>query len=165
MHPHRYCSRCGAPLGRGRRGSGRLPPACARCGELLPFGPVPAVGVAVVESGCVLLVRRRFPPMEGTWAFPGGFLEVGESPESAARREALEETGLRVRLAGLLGTYRGGGPAGGVVFICYRGVVEGGRLSPGDDASETGFFPLARPPEPFALGPHPRVLDRLRSRS
>jgi len=165
MRAHRFCTRCGASLGPGTRPSLRQPPACPGCGAFLPVGPVPAVGVAVVESGNVLLVRRRFAPMEGTWAFPGGFLEVGESPEDAARREVFEETGLRVRLAGLLGSYRGGGRRGGVVFICYRGVVEGGRLAPGDDASEAGFFPLRHPPEPFALGPHPRVLERLQSRA
>jgi 8-oxo-dGTP diphosphatase len=126
-------------------------------------GPVPAVGVAVVESGRVLLVKRRYPPMQGAWAIPGGFLEAGETPESAACREVLEETGLHVRLAGPMGGFPGGGPGHGVLFICYRGVVEGGRLAAGDDAAEVGFFLLSRPPEPLARGPHRLVLAALRA--
>jgi ADP-ribose pyrophosphatase YjhB (NUDIX family) len=90
-------------------------------------------------------------------------MEGREAPETTARREIAEETGLQVRLAGLLGAYRGGGMEGRVLFLCYRGVVTGGRLTPGDDATEAGFFPLWQPPEPLAVGPHPIVLEQLRS--
>jgi ADP-ribose pyrophosphatase YjhB (NUDIX family) len=163
VRPHTFCPRCGAPL-EARRGRSRFElPACTSCGGYLPVGPVPAVGVAIVESGRLLLVKRRYPPMQGMWAIPGGFLEAGETPERAARREVLEETGLRVRLAGPLGGFPGGGPGHGVLFICYRGAVEGGRLVAGDDAAEVGFFLLSRPPQPFAHGPHRRVLERLRA--
>ncbi len=109
----------------------------------------------------MLLVRRRFEPMAGAWAIPGGFVEHDEPPEVAARRELLEETGLVVRLAGLLGAFPGGGGAHRVLFVCYRGAVEGGALAPGDDALEAGFFLLGRLPRPLAAGPHPRVLAAL----
>jgi ADP-ribose pyrophosphatase YjhB (NUDIX family) len=124
---------------------------------------VPAVGVAVVESERVLLIRRRYQPMMGAWAIPGGFMEAREAPETTARRELYEETGLRVRLSGLLGAYRGGGESGKVLFLCYRGVVLSGTLEAGDDASEVGFFSLWKPPEPLAVGPHPIVLEQLRT--
>jgi 8-oxo-dGTP diphosphatase len=101
--------------------------------------------------------------MENTWAIPGGFLEIGESPRAAARRELLEETGLRVRLTGVLDSYRAGGPSGGVLFICYRGEAAGGELIAGDDALDAGFFPLDRPPAPLARNPHPLILERLRA--
>jgi ADP-ribose pyrophosphatase YjhB (NUDIX family) len=163
VRPHSFCPRCGTEL-ETRRGRSRFElPACARCGAYLPVGPVPAVGVAVVESARLLLVRRRYAPMQGAWGLPGGFVEAGEAPERAACREVLEETGLVVRLAGPLGGFPGGGPGHGVVFICYRGVVEGGRLAAGDDASDAGFFALAHPPAPFARGPHRLVLDLLRA--
>jgi 8-oxo-dGTP diphosphatase len=114
--------------------------------------------VAVVEEGRVLLVRRRFEPMVGTWAIPGGFVEGDEDPADAARREMREETGLVVRLAGLLGAYPGGGSESRVVLLCYRGVVQGGRLTAGDDATDVGFFFLGRLPSPLAGGPHRRIL-------
>lgn len=54
------------------------------------------VGVVIVRSGEVLLGLRSGSHGSGTWAFPGGHLEFGESPEDCAAREALEETGLDV---------------------------------------------------------------------
>lgn len=63
---------------------------------------VPLVAVAVVTSELRVLIGRR---VNGTppWAFPSGKVERGESPDAAAVREVLEETGLRVRSAGVLG--------------------------------------------------------------
>ncbi len=56
----------------------------------------------VHRDGKVFLLRRRYPPTQGKWALPGGLVELGESCEEAAARETLEETGIAVRLQGLL---------------------------------------------------------------
>jgi 8-oxo-dGTP diphosphatase len=61
--------------------------------------PVVRVGTAVLisdESGRLLLGLRRSAHGQGTWSFPGGAVDFGETPEAAARREVLEETGLEV---------------------------------------------------------------------
>ena len=60
--------------------------------------PRPVASVAVVTLHCnhVLLVRRDKEPYRGKWSFPGGSIEAGETSREAARREALEETGLEV---------------------------------------------------------------------
>jgi ADP-ribose pyrophosphatase YjhB (NUDIX family) len=118
--------------------------------------------MAVVDAGRVLLVRRKYEPMVGHWALPAGFIEGHEAPAATARREAAEETGLLIRPLSLLGAFPGGGPDARVVLLVYRGVVEGGRLAAGDDATDAGFFPLADPPQPFAYGPHRSVLEILR---
>lgn len=54
------------------------------------------VGAIVERGGKVLLLKRRNAHGHGSWGFPGGHLEFGETPEAAARREVREETGLRV---------------------------------------------------------------------
>ena len=79
---------------------------CPHCGKILPghANPLPTVDVIIRHPGKgIVLVRRRFPPLG--WALPGGFVDYGEAVESAAVREALEETGLVVRLTGLVGVY------------------------------------------------------------
>jgi 8-oxo-dGTP diphosphatase len=67
--------------------------------------PVVAVG-AVIWRGPerVLLVRRGQPPLHGQWSIPGGRVEFGETLHSALLREIREETGLTIRIAGLIDT-------------------------------------------------------------
>lgn len=55
------------------------------------------VSIALFHHGRVLVGRRLKPPFAGLWSFPGGRCEPGESPEAAARRELMEETGLTAR--------------------------------------------------------------------
>jgi 8-oxo-dGTP diphosphatase len=53
----------------------------------------------------VLLIRRGHEPYAGSFALPGGFVEIGETVENACRREALEETGIKVDVLRLVGVY------------------------------------------------------------
>ncbi|MDI9885935.1 NUDIX hydrolase [Streptomyces sp. HNM0645] len=64
----------------------------------------PGISAAIiVHGGRVLMVRRRVSEGELMWQFPAGGIEEGESPEEAAVRETLEETGLEVKALRLLG--------------------------------------------------------------
>ncbi len=63
-----------------------------------PRNPIPTVDIIIeLGSGGIVLIRRKNPPPG--WAIPGGFVDYGESVETAAVREALEETTLHVQLA------------------------------------------------------------------
>jgi len=70
-----------------------------------PDQPLVGVGAIIIEGDRVVLVKRGHPPLAGEWSIPGGVLEVGETLREAAVREALEETGLTVETADLLGVY------------------------------------------------------------
>lgn len=58
--------------------------------------PLVGVGIAIIRNGKILLGKRKNAHGEGEWAFPGGHLEYGEEVEVCARREAIEETGLKL---------------------------------------------------------------------
>lgn len=102
-------------------------------------GPALTVDVVIeYPDGDIILIKRRNPPFEGTWALPGGFVEVGETVEKAAVREAKEETGLRVRLDRLVGVYSDPNrdPRGHTVSVVFHGTPEGGTAKAASDASD-----------------------------
>lgn len=66
-----------------------------------PAAPIVAVGVIIRQDERLVLIRRAKEPSRGLWTFPGGAVELGESLHDAARREALEETGLVVEIEAL----------------------------------------------------------------
>ena len=102
--------------------------------------PKVGVGVMVVEDDRLLLVRRAMEPEKGKWSLPAGYLDYGESPMETAIREAREETGLEVRITGLLDAFHNPPGAGASVFLLYRAERTGGEPRAGDDADEVGFF-------------------------
>ena len=65
--------------------------------------PVPTVDIIIEIQGGIVLIERRNAPFG--WAIPGGFVDYGECLEDAARREAEEETRLKVNLKAMLYTY------------------------------------------------------------
>lgn len=89
----------------------------------------------------MLLVERGREPLKGFWSLPGGVLEVGELAEDAVKREVLEETGLTVRLHGLVQVFerimpgRDGRPEYDYVLLDYLCEATGGELQAGDDVS------------------------------
>lgn len=78
---------------------------CSICGHIDYQNPKIVVGSVVSHSGRVLLCRRAIEPRRGFWTLPAGYLELGETAEEGARREALEEAEATIRLEGLLAVY------------------------------------------------------------
>ena len=125
--------------------------------------PLPTADVIVEVGDRIVLVRRKHPP--AGWAIPGGFVETGETVETAAVREALEETGLSVTLTSLLGVYSDPArdPRHHTVSTVYVGRAEGSP-SGGDDAAEARLFCEGDLPSPLAFDHAAILADYFRYR-
>lgn len=125
---------------------GRIRPVCPSCGLIIFRNPRLVAAVIPVLNGKIALVRRAMQPRRGSWVFPGGYVDLGESVEEAACRETQEETGLQVRLGRLIGVYSRQGEE--VVMVVYAAQVIGGTLTAGEEELEAAWFdPDAIPPE------------------
>jgi ADP-ribose pyrophosphatase YjhB (NUDIX family) len=115
---------------------------CPACEFIFWQNSKPCAGVLVVNERRLLLVRRGFEPYKDWWDVPGGFLQDGEHPEAGAVRELREETGLIVRLTGMVGifmdTYGASGDA--TLNVFYTGEAIGGQETAGSDATSLRWF-------------------------
>ena len=98
----------------------------------------------VLPDGRLVLIKRGIPPGLGTWAQPGGFLEIDETVTEAARRETLEETGLIVEPGELVGLYTRLEAA--VVVVAFEARVIGGEFRTSPETLEVASFEPATIP-------------------
>lgn len=103
----------------------------------------------MLDGDRVLLVRRGGQPAAGKWSIPGGLVDLGETTAAAARREVLEECGIRVRLAGLAGVVdrvirdAAGRVRYHYVLIDYVAHPEDRAVRAGTDAAEARWVSIA----------------------
>lgn len=135
-----HCTNCGAALEFGPvPGEERPRLACPRCGHIAYVNPrLVVTTIPVTDSGEVVLIRRGFEPGLGSWAQPGGFLEVDETVTEAAQRETVEETGLEVEPGEIIGLYSRLEAA--VVVIALEARVVGGQSTVTREALEVRAF-------------------------
>jgi len=112
--------------------------------------PVPTVDLIIEYNEGIILIERKNPP--NGWALPGGFVDYGETLESAARREAKEETGLDVELVRQFHAYSDPGrdPRHHTITIVFVAHAKG-RPKAGDDAKEIGIFTENTLPDKIAF--------------
>jgi ADP-ribose pyrophosphatase YjhB (NUDIX family) len=138
-----YCPRCGAPLVMRLIDTEDRPRLICDRGHILYVNPKVVVGVIPERDGRVLLLRRAIEPRHNAWTFPGGFMEIDETVEQCAAREAHEEVGVEVTVGPLVGLYSRPGPhpGPGIVSIVYDGTVRpGDEPDVGREALEARWF-------------------------
>ena len=158
MRKKTFCPYCGTRLTEKIcEGSPRL--FCEHCDEPIYENPIPASCLVVVDNiNRVLLVKRSVEPKKGFWCLPGGFMELGESPEKAALRELEEETGLSGRIEMLLGV--SSNPSAlyhTVLMVGYLIRQYSGTLIAGDDAEDAVYYHYNELPK-IAFDSHERFI-------
>ena len=114
----RYCPRCAQPAQVAYPRS----ISCPHCGYGAYYNPKPvAAAIPVTPSNDIVLLKRAFDPGKDLWTFPGGFVDLGESVEDAARREAQEEIRADIELTRLVGVYSDANDR--VVLIVYAATI------------------------------------------
>ena len=113
--------------------------------------PLLAVDAVILFQDGIVLIKRDNPPFAGSYALPGGFVEVGETVEAAAVREACEETGLVIELQGLVGIYSNPArdPRGHVVSAAFLARGSGVLLAGSDARFAKVFLLESLPPLAF----------------
>ncbi len=146
MHPHghdvvfRFCPVCGGTLEARLLKTGEPDrPVCTACGFVLYLDPKVAVGTIIeADDNRIVLVRRAIDPGYGKWVFPGGYVDRGEELPAAAIREAREESGLEVKIRGLVDIYSYAGRT--PIIVVYAATTIGGELSVDDECLDAALF-------------------------
>ena len=145
--PFVYCPYCATPLQDTNFGHKTLR-ACPNCRFVQHHDPKVAVVARIEQDNCLLLVRRGVNPSKGLWALPGGYMDGGEMPVDAVRRECIEELALPIAVHELLAIYpmvNHEGPGQGIVLV-YRATPEDTHCSTTtappalDDVAEARWF-------------------------
>jgi ADP-ribose pyrophosphatase YjhB (NUDIX family) len=124
--------------------SNKVPPGedrerrvCDSCGFIDYVNPRIVAGVVAHRDDAILLCRRAIEPRKGFWTLPAGFMELGESVEEGACREAREEAGADLKIELLLGVYSI--PRIGQVQMFYRAQLLNDPVA-GPESLEVGLF-------------------------
>lgn len=129
--------------------------------------PRPAVtvdAILVSRNNTILLIERGRDPYKGSWALPGGFIDMDEPLEVACQRELEEETGIRV---GEMKQFRAYGavdrdPRHRTISVIFYAFQEEEPLPvAGDDAAKAQWFPLDHLPK-MAFD-HQQIIDEFKS--
>ncbi|NLI83199.1 MAG: NUDIX hydrolase [Deltaproteobacteria bacterium] len=139
---------------------------CPKCGSPVKTyrNPFLTVDIIIMVPGRgIVLIERKNPPFG--WALPGGFVDYGESLESAALREAKEETGLEVEALKQFRAYSrpDRDPRHHTVSVVFAGIGRG-EPKAADDARNIGLFPLDDIPDRLAFD-HGEIISDYRASS
>jgi ADP-ribose pyrophosphatase YjhB (NUDIX family) len=119
---------------------------CDHCGHVAYENPKIVVGSVVLHHGKVLLCRRAIEPRRGYWTVPAGYMELRETPEEGARREANEEAQANITLGPLLAIYTVKHLS--QVQMIYLAELPDGHFAPGPESLETRLFAFDALPAP-----------------
>jgi 8-oxo-dGTP diphosphatase len=156
----KYCPRCGQPA------TVDYPRSinCPHCGYGAYYNPKPvAAAIPIDQDNNIVLLKRGFDPGKDLWTFPGGFVDLGESVEDAARREAQEELEIDIELTHLVGVYSR--PEDRIVLIVFAATTTDTPRTTPEALEVTPFKPDEIPWQELAFWSTTNALQDFLARS
>lgn len=156
----KFCPLCKDPL-RVKQVDGRKRLVCQKCGWIHYKNPLPVVVCAAKKKdGKILITKRNLRPGINKWALPGGFIESGETSETACLRELEEETGLKGKIKRLIGVYiQKTREYDSLLIIGYEVSVSKCNLSLNNELKDARFFSKKNLPIiPFSS--HRKIIEK-----
>ena len=136
-----FCIKCGSKTNNVRlNGESIFRDVCSSCNYIHYVNPKIIVGALPFKNNRILLCKRDIHPGFGKWTLPSGFMEMGESLEQGAKREALEEANLEISIKMLYGTYSI--PEIGQVLFIYIAKILNEDFKAADETSEVRLFDI-----------------------
>lgn len=111
---------------------------CGDCGFVHYDNPKIVVGAVAIWDERVLMCKRAIEPARGRWTIPAGYMELGETAEQGAAREALEEACARLEMGPLIGVYSI--PRIGQVQLIYRARLVDGAFAAGAESLDAALY-------------------------
>lgn len=155
-----YCSSCGKKL-RSERHEGVQRYVCKACKAVYYDNPKPCVSAVIVDNQKILLTKRAIEPGCNKWDFVGGFLDKGEDPETALRREVKEELGVEISRYQFFGIYMDvygekGDSTLNIVYVCQ---LEGEPSITTSEFNEIKWFSRSELPGDYSFEVMKEVLE------
>ena len=135
----KYCSQCGALVAR-RTPTGDTHErfVCDSCLTIHYENPKMVIGCIPEWEDSILLCRRAIEPRRGLWTLPAGFMELSETTDQAAAREAMEEANADIEIGELYTLYSL--PHINQVYLIYRGRLRSLVFGPGTESLDVQLF-------------------------
>ncbi len=138
---------------------------CETCGHIQYDNPKVVVGSVATWEDRILMCRRAIEPRSGFWTLPAGYLELNETTEAGAAREAWEEARARIEIVGLMAVYNV--PRISQVQLFYRARLLSDKIAPGEESTAVALYrwneipwdDLAFPSVTWALEQHREIGD------
>ena len=154
-----FCSNCGEKNHYGYM-DGNTRHHCSKCNMIHYENPKPTATLICPKEDLILLGKRAFEPGKGEWGLPGGFMELNETLNDAAKRELKEETNLDGEVIKILGTCSHYGSIFGDILLIglIVKISDWSNMEAGDDVSHLEFFNLNDVPR-LAFDCHQKILS------
>ncbi|MFX1347086.1 MAG: NUDIX domain-containing protein [Promethearchaeota archaeon] len=119
---------------------------------------------AIIEDGQgnIVLIRRKYPPFQGFYALPGGFIEEGEKPQQALLREVREETNLNIKILKKIGIFdeKGRDPRGNIHSTAFKCMVDDtSNMRSGDDSKDVELVSIERLKDTELAFDHKKIIS------